>query len=124
MISRKQESIHEPARMQKRFGLLCLLVAGAIMLLMLSGTQAAAQEPEARFSVLYNFGSQPDGADGIGPNGVIRDEDGNLYGATVVGGAFPLPSRPGAGVVFKLAQGKRNGALPLHWWRGWRRSHC
>jgi len=75
MISRKQESIHETGGMQKRFGLFYLLV-GAIAILTLSG-QTAAQQPETKYSVLYNFCSQPNCTDGRYPNaGVIRDEAG------------------------------------------------
>lgn len=94
MTSRKEQSIHKPAWTQKRFGLLRLLAA-AIALLTLSGTQAAAGEPgKNSYTVLYNFSG---GADGASPYaGLIRDEAGNLYSTTYGGGSA------GAGVVFKL----------------------
>jgi uncharacterized repeat protein (TIGR03803 family) len=44
-------------------------------------------------TVLYTFTG---GNDGAGPNGVLRDWKGDLYGTTYAGGA------PGAGVVFKV----------------------
>ena len=92
MTSRKKPSIYNPAGMQKRFGLLLLLAA--IALLTLNGSQAAAREGETSYSVLYNFTG---GADGGSPDaGVIRDEAGNLYGTTYGGGSA------GAGVVFRL----------------------
>lgn len=47
-------------------------------------------------TVLYNFGAF--GGDGLSPNGVISDAQGNLYGITVNGGANEL------GAVWKLAK--------------------
>jgi len=48
-------------------------------------------------TVLYNFCSLANCADGLGPSAaVIRDPAGNLYGTTEIGGAS------GAGVVFQL----------------------
>jgi uncharacterized repeat protein (TIGR03803 family) len=48
-------------------------------------------------SVLYNFCSLPNCADGQGPDfGLVRDDSGNLYGVTAFGGAF------GTGTVFEL----------------------
>jgi len=92
--------------MQKRFGLLLPVVAAAIALLTLSGTQAAAQEPQTKYSVLYNFCSQPNCTDGRYPNaGVIRDEGGNLYGTTYQGGST------GYGVVFKLDPSRKETVL-------------
>jgi uncharacterized repeat protein (TIGR03803 family) len=66
-------------------------------------------DPTGKESVLYAFTG---GADGLGPSsGLVRDEAGNLYGTTVMGGdlsgycpGFPAP---GCGVVFKVeATGK------------------
>jgi uncharacterized repeat protein (TIGR03803 family) len=71
----------------------------------LYGTEAAAGSfgngavfkltPTGNFVVLYSFTG---GTDGQYPNdGLVADEQGNLYGTTGLGGAF------GQGVVFKLA---------------------
>jgi len=49
------------------------------------------------YKVLYNFCSQPSCADGIAPQGIIRDSKGDIYGTAALGGAV------GGGVVFKLA---------------------
>jgi uncharacterized repeat protein (TIGR03803 family) len=66
-------------------------------------------DPSGKESVLYAFTG---GADGLGASsGLVRDEAGNLYGTTVMGGdlsgvcpGFPAP---GCGVVFKVdATGK------------------
>jgi len=57
--------------------------------------------PEGKETVLYTF----TGADGVGPTGVIRDANGNLYGTTVGGGAA------GFGVVFKLAPDRKETVL-------------
>jgi len=56
-------------------------------------------------TVLYNFCSQPKCADGAGPNGLVMDSAGNLYGTAIEGGAYSVPFYPGypAGVVFELA---------------------
>jgi uncharacterized repeat protein (TIGR03803 family) len=61
-------------------------------------------DPNGKESVLYAFTG---GTDGLGPSsGLVRDEAGNLYGTTVMGGdlsgicpGFPAP---GCGVVFKV----------------------
>ncbi|MGH6876314.1 MAG: choice-of-anchor tandem repeat GloVer-containing protein [Rhizomicrobium sp.] len=50
--------------------------------------------PDGTETVLYSFTG---GNDGAGPDGVIADKQGNLYGTTDVGGA------KGFGTVFKLA---------------------
>ena len=53
--------------------------------------------PTGQITVLYNFCSQPNCVDGSEPTpGVIRDEAGNLYGTTDLGGAF------GTGTLFKV----------------------
>jgi uncharacterized repeat protein (TIGR03803 family) len=66
-------------------------------------------DPSGKETVLYAFTG---GADGLGASsGLVRDEAGNLYGTTVMGGdlsgvcpGFPAP---GCGVVFKVdATGK------------------
>jgi uncharacterized repeat protein (TIGR03803 family) len=62
---------------------------------------AASDSVEPLFQTLYTFQW---GKDGIGPNGVILDAAGNLYGATRAGGeqSCALNGSPGCGVVFKL----------------------
>jgi uncharacterized repeat protein (TIGR03803 family) len=53
-------------------------------------------------TVLHSFCSAANCADGNTPNaGVIRDEEGNLYGTTIGGGEFCI-EQSGCGVVFKL----------------------
>ena len=47
-----------------------------------------------RETVLYSFSGQPDGANPVA--GLIRDSAGNLYGTTLLGGAY------GLGAVFKI----------------------
>jgi hypothetical protein len=56
-----------------------------------------------KYKVLYNFKG---GSDGIGPNGVILDPAGNLYGTTDVGGGGGCTNE-GCGTAFHLA--KSNG---------------
>jgi uncharacterized repeat protein (TIGR03803 family) len=62
-----------------------------------------AESRQAQFQVLYSFQG---GRDGIGPNAVIRDTAGNLYGTTGAGGELscPLNGSPGCGIVFKLSK--------------------
>ena len=52
-----------------------------------------------RETVLYSFTG---GADGGGPNAIIRDSAGNLYGTTFSGGMAGAGAGFGAGVVYKL----------------------
>ncbi|MGA7413417.1 MAG: choice-of-anchor tandem repeat GloVer-containing protein [Bryobacteraceae bacterium] len=62
-----------------------------------------AQKPASAETVLYNFENQaPKGS--LSEGGVIRDEDGNLYGATLLGGV-------GFGVVYKLDPAGRQTVL-------------
>jgi uncharacterized repeat protein (TIGR03803 family) len=49
--------------------------------------------------VLYGF---PDLAGGAGPNGVIMDANGNLFGTTYSGGLQDCPEQQDCGVVFEL----------------------
>ena len=57
---------------------------------------AFSQPAHAAYRVLYTFAC---GSDGCGPNGpLILDHKGNLYGATIGGGAY------GYGTVFRLAR--------------------
>jgi uncharacterized repeat protein (TIGR03803 family) len=57
---------------------------------------------EGKESVLYSFTGGADGAETFA--GVVRDEQGNLYGTTYFGGDFSgsLCTSAGCGVVFKL----------------------
>jgi uncharacterized repeat protein (TIGR03803 family) len=60
-------------------------------------------------TVLYSFKG---GTDGMFPNGVIRDEDGNLYGTTVVGGDHLCGyGGGGCGTVFKISTTGRETVL-------------
>jgi len=56
-------------------------------------------------SILFSFPAFPDGAQPAA--GVVGDSDGNLYGVTIGGGAYPCDgvlgtAPPGCGTVFKL----------------------
>lgn len=53
--------------------------------------------PAVPFTILYDFCSQADCADGDGPEGLIQGSDGNLYGVTAFGGTN------GFGAVFKIS---------------------
>ncbi len=55
-------------------------------------------------TVLYSFGSAPDGS---GPNGVVLDAKGNLYGTAQGGGSGC--NYPGCGMVYKLTP-RKSGA--------------
>jgi uncharacterized repeat protein (TIGR03803 family) len=66
-----------------------LLLAAAMPLL------AAPAEAKQKETVVYSFGTVPD--DGMNPqDGLIADRSGNLYGTTLIGGAF------NKGTVFRL----------------------
>jgi uncharacterized repeat protein (TIGR03803 family) len=66
-----------------------LLLAAAMPLL------AGSAEAKQKETVVYSFGTVPD--DGIGPqDGLIADRSGNMYGTTLIGGAF------NKGTVFRL----------------------
>jgi uncharacterized repeat protein (TIGR03803 family) len=81
------------------------------MLLLSTGTEARSQKEKApeppTYSVLYTFTG---GADGANPNyagpgaGLIRDEEGNLYGTAGLGGDYSSVycGSVGCGVVFKI----------------------
>lgn len=52
-------------------------------------------------TVLHTFSGTTDG--GNPDSGLVRDEHGNLYGTTIIGGDVNSPACPaGCGVVFKL----------------------
>jgi uncharacterized repeat protein (TIGR03803 family) len=83
------------------------MTAGAFLLLVLVfrpfaiSQDAGTVSGTANFQALYMFRG---GRDGIGPNGVVLDGAGNLYGTTGTGGepSCPLNGNPGCGVVFRL----------------------
>jgi uncharacterized repeat protein (TIGR03803 family) len=56
--------------------------------------------PEGQFATVHDFGPYGSG-DGIGPNGVVFDTDGNMYGSTSGGGANECGG--GCGAIFKVA---------------------
>jgi uncharacterized repeat protein (TIGR03803 family) len=65
--------------------------------------------PEGKETVLYRFCAHGTCLDGANPNGVVFDQNGNLYGTTNIGGVHELCAlgTVGCGVVFKLTpQGK------------------
>jgi uncharacterized repeat protein (TIGR03803 family) len=84
-----------PQRNSSRF-LLAILVMATASLVSADAAWAAPQ-----LSVLYSFGTAPDG--NYPAANLVFDTSGNLYGTTVQGGAF------GSGAVFKL--GSSNGVL-------------
>jgi hypothetical protein len=58
------------------------------------------------YTVLYNFCSRQNCADGNNPTGVVLDGGGHLYGNAVFGGISNAQIPTGAGVVFELSQSK------------------
>ena len=86
------------------------LTAVAVAVILLAGRAGGAATPNAlgressassvqrsqtaQETVLYNFGSAPDGA--VPNSTLVADGNGNLYGTTLGGGQF------GDGTVFKL----------------------
>ena len=57
-------------------------------------------------TVIYRFGSEPDGADGAYPHtGLIADSAGNLYGTAEYGGAVDCVDGDGCGVAYELSPG-------------------
>jgi uncharacterized repeat protein (TIGR03803 family) len=60
--------------------------------------------PDGSESVLYDFCSQANCADGANPfSALVRDRVGNLYGTTQSGGTGSGPDCAGCGTVFRLA---------------------
>lgn len=56
--------------------------------------------PSGMETVLHNFGSSTN--DGQGPAGLVADNEGNLYGATMAGGTHHAPGGATEGTVFKM----------------------
>jgi uncharacterized repeat protein (TIGR03803 family) len=114
-------------------GLALLSIAAPIVILPLLATKATALGNTPAYTLLHLF-NNADGADGAGlQGGLIRDELGNLYGATVAGGNGDECVGPGCGVVFKLDpsgnetvlcnfQGGADGAYPYAGLVPWPRS--
>jgi len=73
-------------------------------------SQDAATEALLSFQTLYSFRG---GTDGIGPNGVALDKNGNLLGSTGAGGeaSCPLNGDPGCGLVFRVNAAGRETVL-------------
>jgi uncharacterized repeat protein (TIGR03803 family) len=69
--------------------------------------------PEGKEIVLYNFCAQSGCTDGANPSvGVVFDQKGNLYGTTILGGAYNNRfCYKGCGVVFKLSPDGRETVL-------------
>lgn len=92
------------------------ITTGALLLLVLAflpfaiSQDAATGSVTANFQTLYMFRG---GSDGIGPNGVILDRAGNLYGSTGAGGetSCTLNGSPGCGLVFRLNTARREAVL-------------
>lgn len=85
----------------KRAGLNLLFFVGVPGLLVAAIPPAQAQT----YSVLYNFCSQPNCADGALPTGpLVQDKNGNLYGTTIEGGTGTacIAYAGGCGTVFEL----------------------
>jgi uncharacterized repeat protein (TIGR03803 family) len=57
----------------------------------------------ATYKVLYRFCQEAKCADGIGPDGLVRDSAGNLYGTVRAGGAHM------AGAIFQLSRDPKSG---------------
>ena len=92
-----------------------MLLLLILVLLSFAFSQETATKSPAHFQTLYSFRG---GADGIGPNGVVSDKAGNLYGSTGAGGktSCPLNGRPGCGVVFRV--NAAGGEAVLHRFSG------
>jgi uncharacterized repeat protein (TIGR03803 family) len=81
------------------------LIRTALLCALAAASAAQAQvAPDLTLSVLYTFTGLGDG--GFPTAGLVRDDEGNLYGTTSTGGDLSAcTSNPGCGVVFKLSPG-------------------
>ncbi len=65
--------------------------------------QLSRNSGQWNFNEIYNGFYCPDGNVGIGPGGLVVDNDGNLYGVTAEGGhPYCSVERNGCGTIFKL----------------------
>jgi uncharacterized repeat protein (TIGR03803 family) len=62
-------------------------------------------------TVLHDFCSLPECADGESPGPVVMDPEGNLYGITYLGGAYRNCNGDGCGVVFELSTSGKETVL-------------
>jgi uncharacterized repeat protein (TIGR03803 family) len=75
------------------------MLAMAVFLLPMAPAAQSSDKPNT-YRILYSFRGQPDG--GL-PTGVIRDQNGNLYGTTELGGTGSCSGIfPGCGTVFMV----------------------
>jgi uncharacterized repeat protein (TIGR03803 family) len=64
------------------------------------------QNPSAwKYRVLFNFGSNVFGYDGVYPLAPLIDVKGTLYGTTVYGGSYGYGSHVGSGTIFSISNG-------------------
>jgi len=93
------------------------MAAAAMWLLLALSASLTAQSNALQgfsYKVLYRFTGQQDGATPYA--GVIRDDDGNLYGTAVRGGDLSCNRGFGCGVVFKI--NSAGVQTPLHAFTG------
>ena len=88
-------------KQQRRWAIAMLVLGGTVLAL------ASAALAEWKEKVLYSFQSGTDGATPAG--GVVFDQRGNLYGATLDGGSSSCPSPQQCGTVYQLAPPAQKG---------------
>ena len=71
--------------------------------------------PTGQYTVLYNFCSQADCADGKGGGTLMQATDGKFYGTTTVGGLAGACGGVGCGTVFSLDMGLSPFVKPVPW---------
>jgi uncharacterized repeat protein (TIGR03803 family) len=92
----------------------CITAMALLSALAIPARLAAQNALGLKFTVLYTFTGGTDG--GYPLAGVIRDDAGNLYGATQAGGDLSGRCGGGCGVVFKLEQAGHE--VPLYTFTG------
>jgi uncharacterized repeat protein (TIGR03803 family) len=75
-----------------------------------SASVKTASLADSNYGVLFNFGNNPEAADGEGPAAPLIDVNGTLYGTTYLGGTGP-PSNPSYGTVFSVTTGGDESVL-------------